>query len=236
MEALNQTVSIDEKAITAKQSKDQLEQLIAEFTPFLRRRLAKCAVHIRSAHQKEDMYSVILTAFYEAVMAFDAQKGRFIPFADRVICARMIDHLRKRYKNERMTTPIEQEGMAATALPAAISKVSMDHYKEERVNALLAEELEQFEAELGAWGITIEELTRRSPKHEKLLETCRDVVSVILQDPEIMRTIQKKRYLPIKAIAEITGEPYKKLERLRTYLLAALIVKTGDYQYISGYI
>jgi len=236
MYALDQTVSIDEKAITAKQSKDQLEQLIAEFTPFLRRRLAKYAVHIRGAHQKEDMFSIIMTAFYEAVMAFDAQKGRFIPFADRVICARMIDHLRKFYRNERMTAPAEIEGAAPSALPAAISKISMDHYKEERENALLAEELEQFVTELGEWGITIEQLTRRSPKHERLLGACRDIVSVIAQDPEIMRTVQKKHYLPIKAIAELTGEPYKKLERLRTYLLAALIVKTGDYQYISGYI
>ena len=182
------------------------------------------------------MLSIIISAFYEAVLAFDAQKGRFIPFADRVIFVRMIDHLRKVYKNERMTTPIEIEGAASSAKHAAISDISIRRYEEERGNELLTEELAQFEAELNTWGITMETLARRSPKHAELRETCGEVVSIIAQNPEMIRIIRKKRCLPIKAISELTGVSYKKLARLRTYLLAALIVKTGDYQRISSYI
>ena len=236
METSNQTVSIDEKAIAAKQSKDQFEKFIADFTPFLRLRLAKYAVHIRDAHQQEDMLSIIISAFYEAVLAFDAQKGRFIPFADRVIFVRMIDHLRKVYKNERNMAHIKTEDAASSVLQAAISDISIRRYEEERRNELLTEELAQFEAELNAWGITMETLAKRSPKHAELRETCGDVVSAIAQNPEMIQTIRKKRCLPIKAISELTGVSYKKLERLRTYLLAALIVKTGDYQFISSYI
>lgn len=235
MNAPNQAFSIDEKTIAAKYSNDQFERLIAEFTPFLRRHLAKYSVYVHSAHQREDMFSIILSAFYEAVQAFDAQKGRFIPFANRVICVRMIDHLRKIYRYEKMTAYIEEEGTAYSARHTAISEVSIRRYEEERRNELLAEEIEQFEAELNTWGITIEELAGRSPKHVKLRETCRDVVLTIAQDPEMTQIIRKKRRLPIGVISEVTGVPYKKLERLRIYLLAAFIAKTGDYKFISGY-
>jgi RNA polymerase sigma factor len=148
----------------------------------------------------------------------------------------MIDHLRKVYKDERMTAHFESEGAASSAQPAAVSEISIRLYEEECRNGQLVDEIEQFKAELNTWGITIEELAGRSPKHERLREMCRDVVLTIAQDPEMMRDIRKKRRLPIKTISEKTGVPYSKLERLRVYLLAALIVKTGDYQCISGYV
>ena len=62
------------------------------------------------------------------------------------------------------------------------------------------------------------------------------VVSKICQAPEIIQMIQLKRYFPVKVVAELTGVPQKTLDRARIFILASVIIKLGDYNYLSEYV
>jgi len=77
---------------------------------------------------------------------------------------------------------------------------------------------------------------KQSPKHSKLREECRNAIERICASPDILHTIQVKRYFPVKAIMKISGIPQKKLERVRSFLLASVIIKVGNYDFLSEYV
>ena len=235
-ETVEKAADLDERVVLAKDSESEAEKLILDYTPFLRSRAARY-----SLQDKEDLrdalFSVAMSAFYEAIQSYDDEKGHFFPFANRVIRARIIDYIRTSSKHEGRTVPLEtDDDELRSAQSSAINMISMRNYDEERRRERLAEEIEQFKHELASWGITMEALVRASPKHKELRRTYDGVIAAVAGNPDIMQTIHLKRYFPVNSISKLTGLPQKKLERARIYVLAALVIKTGDYEQLSGYL
>jgi len=235
-ENIEQPTSLDERALAAKKSEDEAKTLIEEFMPFLHGRVAKYSAQY-DEHLKDDFLSTAMSAFYEAVQCYDREKGHFFPFASRVVCARIIDNVRKVSRHEGRTVSLsDDDDVQQSSQTAVINVISLRNYDEERRRERLVEEIEQFKSEIATWGITMEALERSSPKHKELRNTYREIVSKVVKSPDITQTIGLKRYFPIKAVSKITGIPQKKLERARTFILASLIIKTGDYELLSEYI
>ena len=227
-------INLDKRAVDAKQSEEEAKVLIEEFLPFLRVRVSRYSMYF-SDHLHEDILSTAMMALYEGIQKYDIEKGHFFPFADRVVRARIVDHVRKIIKQENKTIHLGDND-ENTMQSSAINVISMRNYDEEQRRTQLAEEIESFISEIATWGITMETLTKGSPKHKELRKTYRAVIREILKEPQIIQTINLKRYFPIKAISKITGLPQKKLERARTYIIAVLIIKAGDYELLSEYI
>jgi len=178
-----------------------------------------------------------MTGFYEAIMNYDAAKGHFFPFADRVVRSRIIDSIRAANRNEGMTVSLDEEDEEQkTAQSAAIAKISMRNYEAARRQEMLQDEIEQFKAEIKSWGFTMEILAKSSPKHKQLRESYYEVLTAVLNDHDIMQTIRLKRYFPVKAISKITGFPQNKLERARIFIIASLIIKMGDYGLLCDFL
>jgi len=236
-EVIEKAASLDERVNAAKHSADEMERLIEDFHPFLHARVAKYSYH-QNRSRREELFSTAVLAFYESIQSYSKEKGHFFPFANLVINKRIIDHLRKSYKHEEKLIPLEgdEDERGSQTQSMAIENISMRLYETQRRQELLATEIEQFKAELGTWGITMEALSQQSPKHKALRNTYREIVYRISRAPDIMQTIQLKRYFPAKAISNITGIPQKKLERARTFLLASIILKNGDYDLLSEYV
>jgi len=234
-EIIEKPNNLNHRAISAKSSETEAKNLIEDFMPFLRGRVAKYSVRF-DEHLRDDLLSTAMMAFYEAVHSYDAEKGHFFPFANRVVCARIIDNIRKISRHEGRTISLSEDDEQQLTESAAINVISMRKYEAERRREQLTEEIEQFMSEAASWGITMDALVKGSPKHRELRLTYRDILSTVTESPEIMQTIHIKRYFPIKAISKITGLPQKKLERARIYILASLIIKTGDYELLSEYV
>jgi len=224
------------RAITAKHSETEASNLIDEFMPFLNARVSRYTTHF-SGHMRDDALSISMIALHEAIQKYDVDKGHFFPFADRVVRARIIDHIRKISRQEKNQVSLDAEDEYGQSTQAnAVNIISIRSYDEEQRRARIAEEIEQFTADIASWGITMEALTKSSPKHKELRKTYKEIVSTIVNCTDIMQTINIKRYFPIKAISKITGLPQKKLERSRTYVLALLIIRAGDYELLSDFI
>jgi len=235
MGSITETSDLDVRAAAAKHSSEEMESIIKDFKPFLRSRAAKYAS--QDVSRREELYSTAMIAFYEAIKQYDAQKGHFFPFANNVVRNHLIDHIRKIYRHEDKSISLEaNEELKASAQTDAIEKISVRMFEHDRRRESIGDEIEQFKIELGAWGISLDSLAKQSPKHKKLSETYKIVISQILEAPDIVQTIQLKRYFPIKAISEISGLPQKKLERARTFILASIIIKMGDYDFLSEYV
>lgn len=227
---------IDERAVAAKLSKENAENLIADFRPFMHGLATRYSAQY-PGDQRDDILSVVMVAFYEAIQSYDIKRGHFFPFVERVIRARIIDFVRATSRHVNRTVALDELGPSQSmAQSGVLSEVARRQYEDLQKESELHDEIVQFVAELETWGISFDVLSKRSPKHKRLLDTYRTVVRKIIDDPDIIQTIQIKRYFPVKAISEITGLPPKKLERARIFVLASLIIHLGDYEYLSEYV
>jgi len=186
--------------------------------------------------QREEMLGSAMLAFYEAIGKYDPGKGHFLPFANVIVRERLIDYNRKELRRSVPTVPLEEDDNDGSAQSDVMSELSFRAYEANRRQEVLVDEIEQFKAELDTWGLTFSALVEQSPKHDKLREEYKLIISGILRAPDIIQTIQIKRYFPIKAIGEVTGTNKKKLERARNFILASLIIKLGDYDLLSDYV
>ena len=235
-EVIETALNLDCRVGEAKGSHKAMEALIEDFKPFLHGRVVKYSLQC-DAHRQEDLFSVAMVAFYEAIRSYDPEKGHFFPFVDRVVCGRIVDQLRMIYRHEGKTVPLEEEvdGQLPNAL-GAVDRISVFRYEENRRHEYLVDEIEQFKSELLTWGITMETLSKHSPKHRKLRDIIKSAIAITLNDDDILQTILLKRYVPVKTISKTAGVSPKKLERARTFILAAVIIKTGDYSVLSSYV
>jgi len=235
-EKIYKAVDLDGRVVEARSSEIEAERLIVEFTPFLRRQVTRYSTRY-DEYQRDALFSVAMSAFYEAISSFEAEKGRFFPFAERVVRLRIIDHIRELSRHEgKFVSLYDDDEQQQSAQSAAISEISMRNYEESQRQEMLAEEIEQFKEEIEPWGITMDALVSASPKHKELRNTYYQIISAVIEDQDIIQTIKLKRYFPIKAISNITGLPQKKLERARIFVLASIIIKTGDYDLLSSFL
>ena len=235
-EIIEQPKSLNDRANKAKLSEEEAKALIEEFMPYLKARVTKYSVRL-DEHGKEDLLSTAMMGFYEALQSYNCDKGHFFPFANRVVTARIIDQIRKINRHDGKTVSLDTDDDEQQAYQsAAINEISMRNYDAERRRELLVDEIEQFKVEAASWGITMDALVKSSPKHKELRYTYKDILLTVSKSPEIMQTIHFKKYFPIKAVSKITGLPQKKLERARTYIIAALVIKSGDYELLSEYV
>jgi len=236
-EVVEKEINLDERAMIAKESSLEMEKLISEFRPFLRSR----ANRFSSKHsdlQDDDLYSVAMMAFYEAIQSYDINKGHFYSFANRVIYNRIVDSVRKVYRSDTTSISLDddEDDESGNSRTMLIDKQSITAYRQNVAQAQLVEEIEQFQMELAEWGITMAVLVEQSPKHLELQRTYKRVVSQVLEDDDILQTIHVKHYFPVKAVAELSGLPQKKVERARRFILASIIIKSGDYNLLSEYV
>jgi len=226
---------IDTRVVEAKASSDAIGKLIIEFEPFMQGVTSKYCQQF-SFGLRDELYSVVLVAFYEAIQKFEAQKGHFLPFSKQVIHARVIDYMRPIMRNMGRTIAVDYQSTEKQSTDTALYEVSTSKYIDEQVSINVQDEIEQFAFELSSWGISITELSKNTPKHKKLVKSYRDVIKLIYEDKNIVDTIRYKHYYPRKEIQRLTGLSLKKIEHSRTYVLASFIILMGDYEYLSEYV
>jgi len=233
---IDREVNINDRAVAAKLSQDEADRLISDFHPFIKGLASQYSRQFDGINT-DDLISICMLAFYESIQSYDSEKGHFLPFARRVVRARAIDYARAQGRHRGKTVSLDSSDPEQQSTQSAlIAEASEQIHDNERRLSALQEEIEQFSDELASWGITMESLTRHSPKHKKLRDSYKDVVAKVSINADIITTIVTKRYFPVSAIAKLTGLPTKKLERARIYVIASLIIKLGDYEMLSEYV
>ncbi len=115
-------------------------------------------------------------------------------------------------------------------------EVSRQKYFEDEVSEYRRLEIAQLKEELSGWGISFADLARVSPRHDRTRKACREIVRYLMFRQDLLFHIRDKRQLPVAELAEQLKVPRKIIERTRKYIIAMIIIRTGDYQYISDYI
>ncbi|MGI6776528.1 MAG: RNA polymerase sigma-I factor [Acetivibrionales bacterium] len=228
------SVLINKKVEKIQNNEDEINKLVEEYKPFI----ASCTEKVTGRYVRygeDDELSIALMAFVEAVKAYNSKKGGFLPFARNVIKRRLIDYFRKECRHNSVI-PLSTYYSENEEEKDLSAELSIEKHEIDRLSEYRRMELEELKKELDKWEISFFELADASPKHRKTKKMCAEIINFLISDRKLLSVIKNKKYLPIAEIERSTGIPRKKIERSRKYILAVIIIMTGDYQYIQDYL
>lgn len=229
-----QAASVNERVEGIKGKAHEIDLFINEYKPFIASCVQKATGRF-VRYGEDDELSIGLIAFSEAIQSYNKEKGNFLAFSGGVIKRRLIDYYRKEKKHSNVisindyTTDQQDETDYST-------EASIENYSKLEESEYRRLELVQLKEQLMEWDIRFSDLADTSPKHEKTRKLYNIIINTLISSPELLRHITQKKYLPIAQIEEHTKIPRKTIERARKYIIAAVIIRTGDYEYVNSYV
>lgn len=231
--------SINERVMKIKSSSEERSIFIQEYKPFIAAAVEKCTGRYVN-YGTDDELSIGLLAFDEAIKSYDQSRGSFLSFAQGVIRRRLIDFYRKEKKHQAVvyiddccTDNSEKEDIYDYIITAG--EVQNKYYEQE-INEVRRQELAELKEELARWELSLKDIAKSSPKHAATKKSYLEIVRFILDNEELLKKTKTKMYLPIAEIEAGTKLPRKTIERARNYVIAALIIMSGDYYCIREFI
>ena len=230
-----QAAAVNERVEKIKNDEMEINRFVEEYKPFI----AACVQKASGRYVRygtDDELSIGLIAFVEAIRTYNICKGSFLSFAQCVIKRRLIDYYRKQSRHSNVISLNQYMDDEADPEVDMASTRAIEIFSEDRLSEYRRLELEQLKNELQQWNITFMDLADASPKHENTRRIYSEIIQYIISEPELVRQIRTKRYLPVAEIEKGLKIHRKKIERARKYIIAVLLIKLGDYQYIKDYI
>lgn len=226
-----------ETMIASAQQGDHTVQnyLLKTYQPFI----AKCVSEVCKRYidpKRDDEFSVGLSAFNEAILAYSAEKGgSFLSFARLVVKRKVIDYIRYMQKRPQAVSLDESYDTEKMENPVEIIAVK-EQYQQEQDAWYRRDEIMDFKEKLGTYKLTLDELTVVSPKHRDARDSAVHTARVIYENAHLREYVQRKKKLPIKELVKHVDVSKKTLERNRKFILAIFIVLSEDYVYLKDYI
>ena len=230
--------TINERVERIRLLKDEKSEFIQEYKPFIASAVEKCVGRYMT-YGRDDELSIGLIAFEEAINHFDVSKGSFLSFAQNVIKRRIIDYYRKEKRHQGVSYisdyPAEDEGENAYDYVVTAEQIQ-GRYFEQEVNDLRKMEIMQLKLELEKFDLDFSDIAKSSPKHKGTKKAYLDIVKFVIENKEVVDKIRQKKYVPVAEIQMATNLPRKTIERARNYVIAAVLILTGDYYSLREYI
>lgn len=224
---------ISKKVIEAKTSMKIADSLISEYLPFIKSEASK--VSKRHITDSDDELSIGMIGFHEAIKSYEVEKGNFISYASIIIKNKIIDFYRKEsrhFGHDSLEKEIKQEDLT---LKETLED-EKNHF-EERDNLYdTKNEIMELTEVLRSFGLDLTDISDNTPKQERTLQSCRDVVNFVIDNPIILEEIAKSGKLPIKLLSSKTKVSKKTIERHRKYILAVTIIQTNGFENIRNHL
>ncbi len=226
--------SLNDRLERIKSQKEEIDFFVEEYKPFI----ASCVQKATGRYVRygeDDELSIGLMAFVEAVKSHNTEKGNFLSFAQNVIKRRLIDYYRKEKKHGREVSLNEYYNEDENEVDLSVQE-SLKLYSVGEISEFRKLELDELKKELKNWDIDFFQLAESSPKHDSTKKLYSSMMKFLMSRADLIEQIRKKKYLPVAEMEKCTGIPRKKIDRARKYIIAVVIINTGDYQYIRDYL
>lgn len=229
-----QFTDINAKIEGIRDNAEGINKFVEDYKPFI----ASCAEKVAGRYMNyglDDELSIAMIAFVEAINSFDQTKGNFFSFSRNVMKRRLIDY----YRSEKRHSNVISLNMYIEGQDEEFDLSSGEatrEYSQKKISDFRKMEMEELGRELTGWKITFSDLAEESPRHEKTKKQCSEIVGLILSRPDMLKQVLVKKYLPVTEIEKALKLPRKLMERFRKYIIAVIVIATGDYEYIRDYI
>lgn len=229
-----QFTAINDRIENIRGNTAELNRFVEEYKPFI----ASCTEKIAGkyvAYGTDDELSIAMIAFVEAINSFDCSKGNFFSFSRNIMKRRLIDYYRKEKRNKNVISLNMYMEERDEEFDLS-SNESVRIFNDRKLTEMRRLEMEELGNELKGWKITFSDLAEVSPKHDKTRKQCGEIVGLILSRPDMLQQVLVKKYLPVAEIEKALKLPRKFMDRFRKYIIAVVVIATGDYEYIRDYI
>lgn|SRR5699024_6794698 len=225
-----------EELVKSAQDGDEfvLDYLLRTYQPFIAKNVSEvCKRYIDP--KRDDEFSIGLSAFNEAIMQYAPERGSFFAFAKLVVKRKVIDYIRYTTKNPTAVSLDESFDEEQMENPAEISLVK-ENYKKEQDAWYRKQEIIEYSKKLAEFKITLEELTKVSPKHKDARESAIHTAKILYNDEGLRSFVKTTHKLPIKDLVKLVDVSKKTLERNRKFIVAIFIVLDGEYIFLKEYV
>jgi RNA polymerase sigma factor len=225
---------LQEEVLEVKKGSMDINIFIEKYQPFIFSTIKE--LKGRYIDESDELSTVGMLAFKEAVDSFDPEKGNFYSFAKKVIKLRLIDHYRKNKKRKEKVIPIFEDTEYKNKLSKIEQDQAFDQYLIEEETKLRREEIKEYVQELKEYDINLKELEKLSPRKKKLKEMYYNSADYIVEDEDLYKNFIETQRLPAKELSENLKINRKQLDRGRKYIISLIILKKGNYEMLSEYI
>jgi RNA polymerase sigma factor len=225
-------ITVNDRVIEVRDDKGKLNSFIEDYKPFVASTVQK-KIGRFVAYGKDEELQIALIAFYEAINSYDIQKGNFIPYASMVINNRLIDFFRVQKVPDLPLVYCDQESEEEIICD---TYESIRKYEDNELAQYRRMEILQLKSELEGYGISLFKVSNSSPKQEGTKKIYKEIINYIMQEECIVLEMKTKKQLPIQKICDATALHRKKVERARDYIIACVVVLSGEYQFLQEFI
>ena len=230
--------SMNELAVLAKTDERARENFIKEHEQTILKMAYHAAGHFIS--RSDDEWSVSLYAFSKAIDSYEPEKGDFAGYAQLLIRRDLTGEYRRkaRFSPEISTAAHVLEGNAEPEEDSdhVLKAVAAESMRASENGSALQDEILEVSTELQAFGFSFFDLTFGSPKQDRTRDACAFVIRWILSQPLLVRKILSTHQLPGAEIRRATHASEKLLEHYRKYLIAAVLILSGNYPHLQEYL
>ncbi len=226
--------SIVQRVYLAKGDMMAADDLISDYLPFIKAQVTKVMKRPLNVNQ-DDEYSIAMIAFHEAINGYSKTRGSFLNYAAMLIRNRIIDYWRKNNRHNQvisLNTPTNDD---ASTLEESIPD---NEYQEENlvIREATKEEILELSQQMTEFGVSLTDVAESSPKQERTLTSCKEVIAYAKDNEEIMKEFLRTKRLPLSKILEGVDVPRKTIERHRKYVVALLLIYSNGYEIIRGHL
>ncbi|MBN2795732.1 MAG: RNA polymerase subunit sigma [Clostridia bacterium] len=211
--------AIDELIYKIKTNNDavKLNEFISQYEPFVLRVIID-TTNAYVDRRNDEIYSIGLIAFNEAITRYEIEKGDFLSYARLVISSRI-----KSFKRQSKPLELDIENTQV------YEKSFEDQY-------LLKQEIEAFEKVLESFEITFEDLADASPKHEDTRNRAKSIGIQAAHEKDLVKFLYDKKRLPIAKIAERFFISVKIIKRSKKLISAVIIIIEEQFDLLFQWI
>jgi RNA polymerase sigma factor len=221
-----------ERIELAKNSNSELESLITDYMPFIRKSVYDAG---NLDIEYDDKLSLAMLSFMNCVIQFERGRGSFLTFASTCIRNRLFDEGRKQAKYGGKMIPLYPEN-GQTSTDTVEGQVSYAAYNMKQEQERLADEIDVFSQQLGEYGVLFEELPRICPKQERARKQCVELGQFVAGREKMRETLLKHRRLAQAELAAEFGLSGKTIEKHRKYIVTIVLLLTGDYPLMRAFL
>ena len=225
-----------EQVYAAKTDTEAADSLIRQYMGFIRAETAKY-IHRAPIEGQDEELSIVLLAFYEAILGYEKTRGAFLAYASRGIRSRLIDYYRKEKKHAKVTSlhePVqddESDTLKIDHLEHPENEIEKSHHR-----SATQDEIREYENQLMEFGISFSDVADNCPRQERTLQACRQVLAAARENAGLLDELLRTKKLPMTALSNISKTDRKTMERHRKYLIAILLAFTNGYEIIRGHL
>lgn len=188
----------------------------------------------KAIRKEDEEFEIALQAFNEAVMAYDESKGDFYDFAEEVIYEKLTgETLEETVQEEELYE--EEEQIPEEELLEEDEPMEED-VPEEEFYEDISVEIEELGAQLKRRQIYFSDLVNFSPKSKKAKNEVFKAIEYIVDNRAALDKVLDEGIVPVNKVLDNTSVSRDCLDKHRKYIIAAVMILTGNYPQLAEYL